>query len=110
MATIAIKILKHQKKQDETYNVKIRIIHKRQTCYISTHYFVCNDQLSSDLTLKDSSIYKQLHFTLQKYRVAIGRLSNLLDVYSAAEIKDHLIEADKTLTLLNSVINISMIF
>jgi predicted DNA-binding protein YlxM (UPF0122 family) len=95
MATVAIKILKDQKKRDGTYNVKIRITHNRQVCYISTHYYVSDDQLSKGFALKDSSIHKQLHDTLRKYRVAIGRLGNLLEIYSAIEIKDHLIDADK---------------
>lgn len=40
MATVKIVILKHQKREDDTWNVKIRIIHERQSSYIATaHYW-----------------------------------------------------------------------
>jgi hypothetical protein len=48
MATVAMKIIKSQKKKDGTYNVKIRVSHKTRSAYLPTHHFVYDNQLSSD--------------------------------------------------------------
>jgi len=40
MATVKIIILKHQRREDNTWNVKIRITHERQSSYIATTHYV----------------------------------------------------------------------
>ena len=40
MATVKIVILKHQKREDNTWNVKIRITHDRQSAYLATSHYV----------------------------------------------------------------------
>ena len=40
MATVCVKILPHHLKGDGTYNVKIRITHKKVKRYIDTEHFV----------------------------------------------------------------------
>ncbi len=49
MATVGIKIHKHHKKADGTYNVKIRIAHKGEKKYIDTPHFVVDKQLKLNL-------------------------------------------------------------
>lgn len=80
---------------DGTYNVNIRIKHKNRACYLPTHHFVCDEQLSPDLTLKDPSVYNQLHNRVQIYRAAIGRLGNTLDFHSASDLKEYLLHLDR---------------
>jgi len=50
MATVAIKIHKHHKKADGTYNVKIRITHKREKKYIDTPHFVGSKQFAFQMS------------------------------------------------------------
>lgn len=95
MATVATKILKNQRKRDGTFNVKIRLIHRRKICYLSTYHFVCEEQLSSDFTIIDTSVNNQLNRKVQKYRTAIGQLDNVLDFYCVYTIRDHLLNIDK---------------
>lgn len=40
MATVKIVVLKHQKREDNTWNVKIRITHDRQSAYLATSHYV----------------------------------------------------------------------
>lgn len=91
MAIVSIKVLKNQRKKNGTYNVKIQITHKKDVRYIKTHHFVCDEQLHADLTIKDPFIYNQLHNQALKYRAAIGKLDNILDYYSASDIRDYLL-------------------
>ncbi len=97
MATVAINIRKNQMKKDGTYNVKIRITHKKSSYYLKTHHYVCEEQLYPDFTLKDSAVKDQLTKTLQKYRYAIGKLNDVIDYHSVIDVKDHLINLDRDL-------------
>lgn len=55
MATFKVVVLPHQKKEDGTYNVKIRVTQDRKTKYIKTSQFVT----SSDITRrKDKGVEK----------------------------------------------------
>jgi len=56
MATICAMVLKHHLKNDGTYNVKIRITHKKEKRYIDTDHFVTAKQLSKNFTIKDPFI------------------------------------------------------
>ena len=44
------------KRQDGTYNVKIRVTHRRQTLKLSTNMYVAAHQMTRALKLKDQSI------------------------------------------------------
>jgi len=90
MATIAIKVLKHQKKTDGTYNVKIRITHKRDKRYIDTPQLVSERQLSSKLTIKDAFLLKQLNAVIDDYWVTISKLDDKLHLFTAEILRDYL--------------------
>lgn len=90
-----MKIIKSQKKKDGTYNVKIRISHKSHSAYLPTHHFVSGNQLSSDLSVIDASVYKHIEPRLRKYRAAIGQLSSTLEFYTVEDLKKIFIYLDK---------------
>ena len=52
MATVCVKILKHHLKNDGTFNVKIRITHKKEKRYIDTDHLVTEKQLSKNMAIK----------------------------------------------------------
>jgi hypothetical protein len=83
MATIEVKILKHHKKADGTYNVKIRVTHKRDKKYFDTPHFVTERQLTPLLTIKDAFIKKQLNKLLDDYRLIISGLGESLELFTA---------------------------
>lgn len=78
MATVGIKIHKHHKKADGTYNVKIRVAHKGEKRYIDTPHYVVDKQLTAKSTLKDATLRKILNQTLDDYRITISNLGNHL--------------------------------
>lgn len=46
MPTVKIIVLKHQKREDNTWNVKIRITHDRKSAYIATSHYVGIDLIN----------------------------------------------------------------
>ena len=46
MATFKVVVLPHQKKEDGTYNVKIRVTQARKSKYIKTSQFVSAQDIS----------------------------------------------------------------
>ncbi|MDP9079053.1 MAG: site-specific integrase [Bacteroidota bacterium] len=90
MATVGIKIHKHHKKADGTYNVKIRVAHKGEKKYIDTPHFVVDKQLTAKCTLKDATLKQILSKTLDDYRVTISNLGPKLELFNAETLRDHL--------------------
>ncbi|EOR96501.1 hypothetical protein ADIARSV_0285 [Arcticibacter svalbardensis MN12-7] len=90
MATVGIKIHKHHKKADGTYNVKIRVAHKGEKKYIDTPHFVVDKQLTAKSTLKDATLRQILNKTLDDYRITISNLGPKLELFNAETLRNHL--------------------
>lgn len=90
MATVGIKIHKHHKKADGTYNVKIRVAHKGEKKYIDTPHFVVDKQLTAKCTLKDATLKQILNKTLDDYRVTISNLGPKLELFNAETLRNYL--------------------
>ena len=67
MATVREVILSNQKKEDGTWNVKIRVTHQRKTNYISTQHYVSAKQLRSDYSIKDPIVFKAVSGVVNSY-------------------------------------------
>lgn len=94
MATVGIKIHKHHKKADGTYNVKIRVSHNGEKRYIDTSHFVVSKQLTSKFILKDPILKQILNKTLDDYRVAISNLGSKVNLFNAEALRNHLRDKD----------------
>ena len=90
MATVDIKIFKHNKKVDGTYNVKIRVTHKRDRRYFDTSHFVSDRQLTTKLTVKDVFLKKLLNSQLDDYRATISGLGEKLEFFTAQSLAEFL--------------------
>jgi hypothetical protein len=90
MATVREVVLPHQKKGDGTWNVKIRVSHKRKSAYIDTNHFVCARQLRKDHSIKDSFIVDLINPVLREYRSKISELDDKLSYYSAKSLASYL--------------------
>jgi hypothetical protein len=104
MATICVKVLKHHLKNDGTYNVKIRITHKKEKRYIDTEHFVSGRQLTKALEIKDAFINRLVNLKVDEYRLAISSISEKLEFFNADGIRDFLLKNNKEINLLNFVI------
>jgi integrase len=91
MATLKDVIIKHHEKEDGTFNVKIRLSHRRQTAYISTIYTVIKKQLSKDYEIKDVTVKKSLILLIEEYQDFINTSRSNLDLLSAKELADYLV-------------------
>lgn len=86
MATVKIVVLKHQKREDGTWNVKIRITHERQSSYIATTHYVGVDLINKktfELKERNNPIYDQVMIDVLKIRAELSKLGHSIDLYSA---------------------------
>ena len=100
MATVGIKVFKHHKKTDGTYNVKIRVTHKGTNHFLDTIHFVCDKQLTGKYTVKDNIIVRLLNLTLDDYRETISKLSGKLHLFTSETLRDYLRDKDQEVDFL----------
>lgn len=97
MATVSAVILKNHKKQDGTWNVKIRITNNGKSAYIETTYYVVKSNLDTKLRLKKVFIDTYLTATLNQYRSEINKLGAKVSYMYPNEIREHLLKDDKVI-------------
>lgn len=86
MATVKIIILKHQMREDNTWNVKIRITHGRQSSYIATTHHVGSELINKktfELKERNNPIHDQVMLDVLKIRAELSKLGHSIDLYSA---------------------------
>jgi len=90
MATIREVILPNQKREDGTWNVKIRVTHQRKVNYISTQHYVGVKQIRPDHSIKDPIILNAIYPTLKDYREKISDLGPKLEVFDLPRLINYL--------------------
>ncbi|WP_302029728.1 site-specific integrase [Bacteroides finegoldii] len=91
MPTVKIVILKHQKKDDDTWNVKIRITHERKSSYIATSHYVGMDLINKktfELKERNNPIYDLVMTDVLRIREEISKLGHTVDLYSAKGLSE----------------------
>lgn len=84
-------IFKHQKRADDTWNVKIRVTHERQSAYISTEHYLVAKQISSDFKkIKDEFIADEVRKEIARLRLEISRLGAGVARYTAKGLAEYL--------------------
>jgi hypothetical protein len=94
MANLTAKVLRHHRKADGSYNVKICVYHNSVRAYIDTEHYVTEKKLTEDLQITDTFIISLLEKVLGDYRKAIRDLGPKLKLFSAQALKDYLIKKD----------------
>lgn len=93
MATVKAVVLRHQKKDDGTWNVKIRISQKGKSAYLQTPYFVPESLISKkdfELKEKGNPIYDKVMIEVLKIRGEFVKLGRSVSLFSAKELADHM--------------------
>lgn len=92
MATVKVVVLKHQKKEDKTWNVKLRITHNRESAYISTPYFLNAKFLTDDFKIKERNnpVYDAVMVEALKVRAELTRLGRSVDNFTAKNLCSHI--------------------
>ena len=78
------------KRQDGTYNVKIRLTHRRQTLKLSTNIYVASHQLTRSLKIKDQSVIDATTQIIMRWRSIVGALGAVADSLTAKQIVEHI--------------------
>ena len=90
MATIKAVVLKHQKKEDGTFNVKVRVTHKREVAYIATPYFVFKSEMNRKYEITDTIIQTEVANYVSIIRKALIELGVYVESYTAKSLADYL--------------------
>ncbi|MBL4675056.1 MAG: site-specific integrase [Mucilaginibacter sp.] len=96
MATFSAKILKHQRREDGTYNVKIIVCHKKKRKHLDTEHFVSDRMLKkgkSGLRIDDPIVNNQLNLKLDEYRRKVSALGERLFRFDVDMLCEHLTSA-----------------
>jgi hypothetical protein len=93
MATVKAVVLRHQRKEDGTWNVKIRISQKGSSAYLQTPYFVPESLINKkDFTLKEKGnpIYDKVTVEVLKIREELVKIGRSVSLFSAKELAEHM--------------------
>ena len=72
MPTLKAVVLKHHKRQDDTYNVKIRVTHKRKSAYMHTSHYVKRHQVNARYEIIDPYIRADIDDQVTRLRRKIS--------------------------------------
>lgn len=100
MATINAVILKADRKQDGTWNVKFRITNNQRSAYIETTHFVTKEQLTSKYKLKNDFLIDYMAADLKRYRRKISDLGSMLKSMTAQEVKSAITETHQAINFI----------
>jgi len=95
MATVNAVVLKHHKKENGTWNVKISLSHNSNTKYIETSAFVTKSSLDTKGKLKKSFIEQNFAKVLSDYRDKITSLGSRINYMDCGDIKGYLLGSEK---------------
>ncbi len=78
------------KRQDGTYNVKIRLTHRRQSLKVSTNIYVAPNQLTRSLKIKDISVLDDVEDMIRRWRGIVGKLGATADLLTAHDVLNYI--------------------
>lgn len=87
MPTFKGLIIPSNRKQDGTWNVKIRVTHHGKSRFLPTPFYVTQNQLTRGYKIKDAKINDQIDEKIKGYRCAVANIGFMADSLDI----DHLI-------------------
>ena len=97
MATFKALILSHHKKEDGTYNVKIRVTHNRKVKYIRTSYYLTATDVSKrkrngkeEIKIKNQSIIDAVDSIIMDYRKKLIPVGSSVDGWDVDRLVKYL--------------------
>lgn len=86
MATFKAEVYEHQKKQDGTWNIKIRVYHNGRKRYIATSWYVTKEDLTRSLKLKNPFYISETEALIKIYRDKCNVLGESLKSMDVDEV------------------------
>lgn len=106
MATFKVVILPHHRREDGTYNVKIRITHNRKTRYVKTPYYVGGLDVSrrkrngkEELKIKNQAVIDSLDAVILEYRRKIIKIGIGVDSWEIDKLIEFISSNSSSFTL-----------
>ena len=86
----------HHRKEDGTYNVKIRVTHNRKRKHLPTSIFVTKEDLTRGLKIKNAQVNDTLKRTIDSYQKIAATLPiERANVMSIEQVVDYLLNYNK---------------
>lgn len=95
MATFKAIVEPHYKRRDNTYNIKIRVIHQTKKRYISTQWYVTAKDMTPKLKLKTQSFIDASEDLIREYRKQCDSLGERIKMMDVGQLVEEL-TSDKT--------------
>lgn len=92
MATFKIIVREKDKKEDGSYNIKIRITHKRRTSLMGTPLYCKAKDLTKKLKLKNQFYIDACEDLIFEFKKKTTELGNTIDTFTVHELKQYLTE------------------
>jgi len=94
MATFKAEVYGHQKKQDGTYNIKIRVTQHKKKRYLATTWYVTKEDLTRSLKLKNQIYIDLCDQLIKQYRIRCDHAGERLKSMSVDEVVDLITSKD----------------
>lgn len=90
MATVKALVYESDRRKDGTYNVKMRLTHKRRTLKISTSLYVDKSQITKGLKFKDARVRDMTDDIVRRWRGFITELGFRADSMDVRELAEYI--------------------
>lgn len=88
MATFKAEVYAHQKRDDGTYNIKIRVTHNQRKKYLATVWYVGKEDLTRSLKLKNQKYVDLTDSLIRSYRDKCDRVGERLKTMTVEQVVD----------------------
>lgn len=86
MATFKAEIYAHQRKDDGTYNIKIRVTHNRRKKYLATVWYVTKDDITRSFKIRNKKYIDLTDELIRKYRSICDKVGERLKTMTVEQV------------------------
>lgn len=90
MATLKAEVYAHQKKQDGTWNIKIRVYHNGRKRYLATEWYVTREDVTRSMKIKNQAYIDYTDNLIKGYRQRLAKLGERLKGMTVDEVVEYL--------------------
>ena len=96
MVTFKAEVYAHQRKQDGTYNIKVRVTQNQKKRYLATPWFVTKDDLTRSMKLKNQKYIDLTDDLIRTYRNKCDNLGTKIKAMSVDEVVTYIEKPQET--------------
>jgi len=85
-------VLKHNLREDDTYNVKIRVTLNRRSSYIGTEHYISKRKIGDKGEIKDQFILDEVNNDIRRLRSEVSKLGAKVNKFTASSLAGYLAE------------------